>query len=48
LSVIAIAFALCAYWQRRDGSGYRRFIVVPASLAIALTGLFWTVQRALA
>jgi hydrogenase/urease accessory protein HupE len=48
LSVIAIAFALCAYWQHRDRLAYRRFIVVPASLAIALTGLFWTVQRALA
>jgi hydrogenase/urease accessory protein HupE len=48
LSVIAIAFAACAYWQRRDRIAYRRFIVVPASLAIALTGLFWTVQRALA
>ena len=48
LSVIAIAFALCAYWQRRDRVSYRRFIVVPASFAIALVGIFWTVQRALA
>jgi hydrogenase/urease accessory protein HupE len=48
LSVIAIAFAACAYWQRRDRVAYRRFIVVPASFAIALVGLFWTVQRALA
>jgi hydrogenase/urease accessory protein HupE len=48
LSVIAIAFALCAYWQRRDRLAYRRFIVVPASFAIALIGLFWTVQRAFA
>ena len=48
LSVIAIAFALCAYWQRRDLVAYRRFVVLPASLAIALVGLFWTVQRALA
>ena len=47
LSVIAFAFALCAYWQRRDRVAYRRFIVVPASLAIAAIGLFWTVQRAL-
>ena len=47
LSVIAIAFALCAYWQRRDRVAYRRFIVVPASFAIAAIGLFWTVQRAL-
>ena len=48
LSVIAIAFAVCAYWQRRDRVAYRRFVVVPASLAIALIGIFWTVQRALA
>jgi hydrogenase/urease accessory protein HupE len=48
LSVIAAAFAVCAYWQRRDRTAYRRFIVVPASCAIALVGLFWTVQRALA
>ncbi len=48
LSVIAIAFVLCAYWQQRDRVQYRRFIVQPASLAIALTGLFWTIQRALA
>jgi hydrogenase/urease accessory protein HupE len=47
LSVIAMAFALCAYWQHRDRIAYRRLIVVPASLAIALIGLFWTVQRAL-
>ena len=48
LSVIAIAFAVCAYWQRRDRVAYRRFVVVPASFAIAAIGLFWTVQRALA
>ena len=48
LSVIAIAFALCAYWQQRNRIAYRRFIVVPASLAIAVTGVVWTVQRALA
>ena len=48
LTVIAIAFALCAYWQQRDRVSYRRFIVQPASLVIALTGLFWTIQRALA
>ena len=46
LSVIAIAFAVCAYWQR-DRLTYRRFIVQPASLAIAILGLVWTVQRAL-
>lgn len=47
LAVIAIAFAACAYWQRRDRVAYRRLFVRPASLAIALVGLFWTIQRAL-
>jgi len=45
LTVIAIAAALCACWQR-DRLSYRRFIVQPASALIALAGLFWTVQRA--
>ena len=45
LAVIATALAVVAYWRRNQLS-YRRFVVQPASLAIALTGLFWTVQRA--
>ena len=44
LSVIVLALAAVAYW-RADRSTYRRMVVQPASLAIALTGLFWTVQR---
>ena len=48
LAVIGIAFALCAYWQQRDRLAYRRFVVVPASFAIAVVGIVWTVQRALA
>jgi hydrogenase/urease accessory protein HupE len=44
LSVIALAFVAVAYW-RTDRESYRRFIIQPASLAIALTGLYWTVQR---
>lgn len=47
LSVIAIAFAVCGYWQQRDRGTYRRFIVQPASFLIAILGLVWTVQRAL-
>jgi hydrogenase/urease accessory protein HupE len=46
LCVIAIAFGLCAYWQR-DRVFYRRFVVQPASALIASVGLFWTIQRAL-
>jgi hydrogenase/urease accessory protein HupE len=44
LTVIALAFAAVAYW-RGNRAAYRRFIVQPASLAIALAGLYWTVQR---
>jgi hydrogenase/urease accessory protein HupE len=44
LTVIAVAFAVVWYWQR-DRQAYRRFVVQPASLAIALAGLYWTVQR---
>jgi hypothetical protein len=44
LSIIAAAFAVVACW-RRDRLAYRRFVVQPASVAIALAGLYWTVQR---
>jgi hypothetical protein len=45
LTVIALAFATVAYW-RGNPSIYRRFVVQPASLVIALVGAYWTVQRA--
>jgi hydrogenase/urease accessory protein HupE len=45
LTIIALAFLAVAYW-RANGLTYRRFIVQPASLAIAIAGLYWTVQRA--
>ena len=45
LSVIVLAFAVLACW-RSHRPAYRRFVVQPASLAIALVGLYWTVQRA--
>ena len=46
LAVIALVGAAVALWTfaGRDGKA----LVRPASLAIAATGLFWTVQRALA
>jgi len=44
LAVIAMAFSAVAYW-RHNRVSYRRFIVQPASLAIALAGVYWTVQR---
>jgi hypothetical protein len=43
LTVIAMAFAAVIYW-RRNPTSYRRFIVEPASIAIALAGL-WTIER---
>ena len=46
LAVIAIAFAVLAYWQRNHLT-YRRFVVQPASLFIAVIGCVWTVQRVL-
>jgi hypothetical protein len=46
LSVIAASAAAVAYW-RSDTFVYRRFVVLPASVAIASIGLFWTIQRAL-
>jgi hypothetical protein len=42
-SVIAMAFAAIG-WFRKDPR-YRQWVVVPASLVIAVVALFWTVQR---
>ena len=44
LAVIAAAFFAVSLWYR-DRSWYRARIVVPASILIAATGIFWTVQR---
>jgi hypothetical protein len=46
LTVIALAFAAVAYW-RHNHPVYRRLVVQPASILIALVALFWTLQRAL-
>jgi hydrogenase/urease accessory protein HupE len=46
LAVVAAAYLLVAAWFRHR-AWYRPRFVVPASAAIALTGLFWTVQRIL-
>ncbi len=48
LTVIAAAFAAVAYWRSSGevySASYRAIVVRPASLAIALVGLYWTVQR---
>lgn len=44
LTVILSAVLIVGSWAR-NRDVYRRLIVVPGSAAIALTGLFWTVQR---
>jgi hypothetical protein len=45
LTVIAIAFACTRGVWCRDPRWYRARVVVPASAAIAVTALMWTVQR---
>ena len=47
LAIILSAFACVGIWMRQSDA-YRRLVVVPASLAIAATGVFWTVQRLIA
>lgn len=44
LAVITLAFLAVALWFRQR-DWYRRRIVVPASLMIALVGAYWTVER---
>ncbi len=44
LSVIAAAYLLVAWWAQRR-PWYRARFVIPASAAIAATGIVWTVQR---
>lgn len=43
LAVITGAFLVVGWWRKR--SWYRKVVVIPASVAIAGTGLFWTIQR---
>ena len=45
LAVIGLAFAAVGWCRRRPW--YRRRVVIPASALIAVTGLLWTVERAL-
>jgi hydrogenase/urease accessory protein HupE len=44
LAVIAMAFVAVGLWARNK-TWYRARVMVPESTAIALVGLFWTVQR---
>lgn len=44
LAVITLAFA-AVFWLHGNEQRYRRLVVIPGSLIIALMGLFWTWQR---
>jgi len=44
ISVVLLAYVAVGWFQR--GKWYRPAVVIPASVAIAGVGLFWTVQRA--
>lgn len=48
LTVLATAAAATALVAARGGIPYRRWVTVPASVAIAIVGVYWTVSRALA
>ena len=43
LSVVAAALLAVGWFRKREG--YRKFVVVPASLGIAAVAAFWTLQR---
>jgi len=43
LTVITCAFLAVGWWRQR--TWYRRVVVIPASVLIAATGVFWTIQR---
>lgn len=45
IAVVLPAFALSVPWQRSPIQ-YRRFVLVPSSIAIAAIGLYWTIERA--
>lgn len=47
LTVMALAFLAVGWWRVARAASYRRFVVVPASLGIALVGAYWTWTRAL-
>ncbi|HZR22397.1 MAG TPA: HupE/UreJ family protein [Vicinamibacterales bacterium] len=44
LTVIALAFVAVMYW-RTNRATYRRFVIQPASFAIAAAGVYWTIVR---
>ena len=44
LAVIALAFALVASWSRQK-RWYRQRVVIPVSILIGITGLYWMIER---
>jgi hypothetical protein len=47
LAVVALAMLAFGWWRSTRLDAYRRWVVVPVSLAIAAVGLYWTAVRAL-
>jgi len=47
LAVIALALVAVGWWRSADTRRYRRWVVVPASLLIAVVGAYWTIERTL-
>ncbi len=43
LTIITLAWALLGWFMK--SANYRRFVVVPVSLIIGMTGIVWTVER---
>jgi hydrogenase/urease accessory protein HupE len=47
LTVIGMALLLVGWWRTSESGIYRRWIVIPASLLIAVVGAYWTIERTL-
>jgi hydrogenase/urease accessory protein HupE len=47
LAVIALALLAVGWWRRAEAVQYRRWVVVPASILIAVCGVYWTIVRTL-
>lgn len=45
LTVITIAYFGVAYWLRNKPEIYRRWVVIPGSLAISTLAIYWTLER---
>lgn len=45
LTVISLAYFGVAFWLRNKPEVYRRWVVIPCSLAISIVALYWTFDR---